>query len=114
MALPVFTRQDDSTHVVIYGTPDGELLETYHASLEAAEREQAVVTRLGATGARIEQLGITEEKARDLLADLHRFATGELQRSLEAREKGQETFAERCDGAARAYEICAQYLHELL
>jgi hypothetical protein len=39
-----FTRQADSTHVVIYGTPAGELLVSYWPSLDAANAEQQAIT----------------------------------------------------------------------
>jgi hypothetical protein len=52
-----FTRQPDSTHCVIYSTPDtGELLVSYWPTRPAAESERDEVLRLGSPHARVESL----------------------------------------------------------
>jgi hypothetical protein len=49
MTTPTFTRQPDSTHAVIYGTPAGELLVSYWPSQASAQAERLNVLRLQAS-----------------------------------------------------------------
>lgn len=56
-----FTRQPDSTHVVIYGNGSGELLGAYFPSLEAAEADRDAILAMAASegfdsGARVDDL----------------------------------------------------------
>lgn len=70
-----FTRQPDSTHIVIYGTPHGELLASYWSSEERAAAERLTILNMGATHARIEALAeldaleeAPQQTARQLIA----------------------------------------------
>jgi hypothetical protein len=55
-----FTREDGDTHAVVYGTPYGELLAAYFTSHDDAVAYRVSVTDIGATGARIEDLTVTD------------------------------------------------------
>lgn len=46
MQPPEFTRQPDSTHVVIYGNGCGELLVTYWPSESAAKSERLAIMKM--------------------------------------------------------------------